>query len=371
MPPGRRSPADPGTLHSAPLARNHVSRPSNDNLVLRPRTDFDGPALSFDFPASRSGAPSTTRGRPAARSSTFPTEPSPPDRRSRRLAGDFRRAATSGERDLPRRRVALRARGGERRRRRALRAARIPDGLAGHRARAGRDHLRLRPRENARLSGQGARARGAARGAARACSRSARAARDARPRRASSRSRSASRPARARPFRQIGETRVAVFTVVNAVGAIVDREGNVVRGHLDAATGTRRALCAGVEERLAERAAGPPAAGKHDADGGRRRTRSSMPRLAAHARPPGPRLDGARDPAVPRPRRRRRPLRRVDERRSTTRRSTDRARRRRLGARVGRRPRSCLVLRSNEVTPRLGESARRRPIEEASAGGRG
>jgi 6-aminohexanoate-oligomer endohydrolase len=52
-------------------------------------------------------------------------------------------------------------------------------------------------------------------------------------------------------FRRIGETRVAVFTVVNAVGAIVDREGNVVRGHYDRARGLRRGLVPGVEERLA------------------------------------------------------------------------------------------------------------------------
>jgi len=52
-------------------------------------------------------------------------------------------------------------------------------------------------------------------------------------------------------FRQISEARVAVFTVLNAVGAIVDREGSVVRGHLDAATGERRALVPGVEARLA------------------------------------------------------------------------------------------------------------------------
>jgi L-aminopeptidase/D-esterase-like protein len=52
-------------------------------------------------------------------------------------------------------------------------------------------------------------------------------------------------------FRQIGPTKVAVFTVVNAVGAIVDRDGNVVRGHLDRATGSRTALVRGVEERLA------------------------------------------------------------------------------------------------------------------------
>jgi 6-aminohexanoate-oligomer endohydrolase len=53
-------------------------------------------------------------------------------------------------------------------------------------------------------------------------------------------------------FRQIGETRVAVFTVVNAIGAIVDRGGNVVRGHYDRAADARRLLVPGVEERLAE-----------------------------------------------------------------------------------------------------------------------
>jgi 6-aminohexanoate-oligomer endohydrolase len=53
-------------------------------------------------------------------------------------------------------------------------------------------------------------------------------------------------------FRQAAGTRVAVFTVVNAVGAIVDREGNVVRGHYDRETGLRRALVPTVEERLAE-----------------------------------------------------------------------------------------------------------------------
>jgi L-aminopeptidase/D-esterase-like protein len=52
-------------------------------------------------------------------------------------------------------------------------------------------------------------------------------------------------------FRQVGETKIAVFTVVNAVGAIVDREGEVVRGHYDRSTGLRRALVPGIEERLA------------------------------------------------------------------------------------------------------------------------
>ncbi|MGB2875714.1 MAG: P1 family peptidase [Gaiellaceae bacterium] len=52
-------------------------------------------------------------------------------------------------------------------------------------------------------------------------------------------------------FREVGETKLAVFTVVNAVGAIVDRDGSVVRGHYERKSGLRRALVAGVEERLA------------------------------------------------------------------------------------------------------------------------
>jgi L-aminopeptidase/D-esterase-like protein len=52
-------------------------------------------------------------------------------------------------------------------------------------------------------------------------------------------------------FRQVGETRIAVFTVVNAIGAIVDRDGEVVLGHYQRDTGLRRPLVPGVEERLA------------------------------------------------------------------------------------------------------------------------
>ena len=52
-------------------------------------------------------------------------------------------------------------------------------------------------------------------------------------------------------FRELGPTKLAVFTVVNAVGAIVDRHGTVVRGHLDRATRTRGPLVPGVEARLA------------------------------------------------------------------------------------------------------------------------
>lgn len=40
-------------------------------------------------------------------------------------------------------------------------------------------------------------------------------------------------------FFESGAARVAVFTVVNSVGAIIDRNGRVVRGHLDTKTGER------------------------------------------------------------------------------------------------------------------------------------
>ena len=53
-------------------------------------------------------------------------------------------------------------------------------------------------------------------------------------------------------FRQVGPTRVAVFTVVNAVGAIVDRQGQVVRGHLDPETGQRYHFREGLAKKLAE-----------------------------------------------------------------------------------------------------------------------
>ncbi|MEM7028047.1 MAG: P1 family peptidase [Chloroflexota bacterium] len=40
-------------------------------------------------------------------------------------------------------------------------------------------------------------------------------------------------------FQQIGDVKIAAFTVVNAIGAIVDRQGAVVKGHLDSETGDR------------------------------------------------------------------------------------------------------------------------------------
>jgi L-aminopeptidase/D-esterase-like protein len=61
-------------------------------------------------------------------------------------------------------------------------------------------------------------------------------------------------------FRRVGDVAIAVFTVVNAVGAIVDRDQTVVRGNLDTATGRRRGAAEGVEELLA---AGRPVRGLH------------------------------------------------------------------------------------------------------------
>jgi L-aminopeptidase/D-esterase-like protein len=52
--------------------------------------------------------------------------------------------------------------------------------------------------------------------------------------------------------RQIGATKVAVFTVVNAIGVVVDRQGGVVRGGLDPRTGHRSSLLDEAEQIVAE-----------------------------------------------------------------------------------------------------------------------
>jgi L-aminopeptidase/D-esterase-like protein len=57
-------------------------------------------------------------------------------------------------------------------------------------------------------------------------------------------------------YRRIGETRIAVFTVVNAVGAVHDRDGSVVRGHRDPTRGTRTPLVEALEARLPRAAPG-------------------------------------------------------------------------------------------------------------------
>lgn len=53
-------------------------------------------------------------------------------------------------------------------------------------------------------------------------------------------------------FRQIGPTKIAVFTVVNAWGAIVDRTGRVVRGNLDKKTGKRLSSLECVEKQISD-----------------------------------------------------------------------------------------------------------------------
>ena len=62
-------------------------------------------------------------------------------------------------------------------------------------------------------------------------------------------------------FRQIGPTKVAVFTVVNAVGAIVDRQGRVVRGNRDPQTGERHHLMEGLDRAVAAQETAEPAPG--------------------------------------------------------------------------------------------------------------
>jgi L-aminopeptidase/D-esterase-like protein len=54
-----------------------------------------------------------------------------------------------------------------------------------------------------------------------------------------------------RAFREVGPTKIAVFSVVNALGVIVDRQGRVVRGNLDTVTGDRRPPLGAGERRLA------------------------------------------------------------------------------------------------------------------------
>jgi L-aminopeptidase/D-esterase-like protein len=52
-------------------------------------------------------------------------------------------------------------------------------------------------------------------------------------------------------FRQMGVTKIVAFTVVNAIGAIVNRRGEVVRGHMDAKTGKRYHSINDLERRFA------------------------------------------------------------------------------------------------------------------------
>jgi L-aminopeptidase/D-esterase-like protein len=64
-------------------------------------------------------------------------------------------------------------------------------------------------------------------------------------------------------FRQVGSTKIAVFTVVNASGVIVNREGQVVRGNLDPKTGQRHHFRELLERKLANNEATEPPMGKN------------------------------------------------------------------------------------------------------------
>jgi L-aminopeptidase/D-esterase-like protein len=62
-------------------------------------------------------------------------------------------------------------------------------------------------------------------------------------------------------FRQVGATKIAVFTVVNAIGAIVNRQGEVVLGHLNRKMGTRSHAIDDLKRRLANGRTATPSPG--------------------------------------------------------------------------------------------------------------
>lgn len=53
-------------------------------------------------------------------------------------------------------------------------------------------------------------------------------------------------------FREIGGLKIFAAVVLNAIGAVHDRNGNVVLGHADSATGIRESYMADIERRVAE-----------------------------------------------------------------------------------------------------------------------
>jgi 6-aminohexanoate-oligomer endohydrolase len=62
-------------------------------------------------------------------------------------------------------------------------------------------------------------------------------------------------------FRQIGDVKIAIFTVVNALGAIHDRDGQVVRGNRHPTTGERTPMNIELERQLAAKDTGEPTRG--------------------------------------------------------------------------------------------------------------
>jgi L-aminopeptidase/D-esterase-like protein len=135
-------------------------------------------------------------------------------------------------------------------------------------------------------------------------------------------------------FRRVGGARVAVFTVVNAFGAVVDRSGAVVRGFYDPETKTRTPLARALEERLAQPPPGNTTLTVVVTD-------QVLDARSLSARGAGARLDGAGDPAVPRARRRGRAVRGHDRGGRHGGSRPDDARRRRVRARLGRGSARC------------------------------
>jgi L-aminopeptidase/D-esterase-like protein len=214
-----------------------VARLSNETLELVPRTEFDGPELRFDFPSFRVGVAEYDDGPTGCTVFRFPEGAA--------CATDVRGGSPGAlggyewvQCDLPRRRLALRARGVGR-----VAAELLAQG--GYST----DWTKIALVSGAIIFDYGRRDNAVYpdKALGRAALAAARpgvfplAARDA--------GRSATvgktfeyeqgEPAGQGGAYHLGETKVCVFTVVNAIGAIVDREGEVVRGHLDRATGLR------------------------------------------------------------------------------------------------------------------------------------
>jgi L-aminopeptidase/D-esterase-like protein len=228
-----------------------VARPSNDTLELEPRTDFDGPVLELDFPGLEIGCAEYDEGPTGCTVFHFPEGAS--------LQTDIRGGSPGTFGGGYEWVTAICLAGG------SLYGLEAVSGVAaelfarrGYRTGwldiplvAGAIIFDYGPRDNGVYPDKEL---------GRAAVRAARPGRFPLGARGAGRSATAGKtfsldelePAgQGAAYRTIGDTRIAVFTVVNAVGAIVDRDGTVVRGHLDATTGTRRALVPGVEERLA------------------------------------------------------------------------------------------------------------------------
>lgn len=115
-------------------------------------------------------------------------------------------------------------------------------------------------------------------------------------------------------FRQLGDIKVAAFCVVNALGCVLDRAGNVVRGNLDPKTGRRPTPMDYVDALSGGAGSTPPG-------------NTTLTLVVTNQRLTGRELtqtvaagacvDGAGNPALPHGQRRRRPVLREHERSRT------------------------------------------------------